>query len=186
MQKRTKWILGAAAALVISGSVFAVPALAQNLGYGHMSAFMGSANMQKMHQQMMNSGSMAQMHQQMMGSEMMAMHEAMAPLMSQMPAMHDQVMGEVAGHFDMTLDELNAALAEGKTLEQLADEKKVAAEEIISIMTQNMKSFLDSAVEAGTITREQADQMTEMHQQHSTDCLNGGGMHGMMFGTSNT
>lgn len=173
MTNKTKWILSGVAALVVSGALFAMPALAEERGVTPFGP-RGFSMMGTIH------GAM--------GGDMQAMHNAMAPLMSQMPAMHEQAMGEVAGLLNMTIDELNAAMAEGKTLAELADEQKVAPGQLQSVMTRNMKTFLDSAVKDGTLTREQANQMFQLHQQHSTDCISGqsgmmGGMHGMMFGT---
>ncbi|MFZ5827530.1 MAG: hypothetical protein ACOY94_24775 [Bacillota bacterium] len=181
MTNRTRWIVGGVAALVISGALFAVPALAQERGYGMFGSM--QSMMSSMH------GAMSSMHGAMSG-DMAAMHGAMAPLMDQMGPMHEQMMGEVAALFDMTAEELNAAMAEGKSLAQLAEEKNVAPGEIQSLMTRGMKAFVDQAVEAGTITREQANQMFQHHQQHSASCVSGdhnammNSMHGMMGGSN--
>lgn len=181
MTSKNKWIMGGVAALLVSGALFAVPALAQ----GRDVSFQGM--MGSMHGAI--GGNMAEMHAQ-MGGNMAEMHNAMAPLMDQMGPMHEQVMGEVAALFDMSLDELNAAMADGKSLAQLAEEKNVAPGQIQSLMTRGMKGFLDKAVEDGTITREQANQMFQHHAQNSAGCLSGehddmmGNMHSMMFGSN--
>jgi hypothetical protein len=158
MTKTMKWILTGVASLAAASLLFAVPALARATGTDHRSM-------------------VATMH-----------GGAMAPLMGQMPAMHDQVMGEIAKRLGLTPAELNQAIADGKSITDLANERNVSPDEVLQIMTEGMRSLLDQAVEAGTITQEQADQMLQFHAQHSAGCLsvhagNMMSMHDMMFGS---
>jgi hypothetical protein len=100
-------MLSGAAALVVTGAAFAVPALAQD----NAPAGQAGPGFRMMHA---------------MG-DMTAMHNVMMPLRNRMPAMHDQVMGDVAGQLGMSLDELSQALKE-KSLAAIAEEKGSQAE----------------------------------------------------------
>ncbi|MFZ5816056.1 MAG: hypothetical protein ACOY93_12225 [Bacillota bacterium] len=183
MTKHGKWILTGATSLAVAGLLFAVPALAQEAVTGPWSMIgrMTSGTMAQMHQTMMQNGHMAGMA----SGEMAAMHERMAPLMSEMPAMHEQVMGEVAQLLGLTPEQLEAAMADGKSLTDLATEQNLNPTELERLMTEKMEAFLNQAVEAGTITREQAEEMQRLHQEHAGGCLSGqmGEMTGMMSGT---
>lgn len=150
MTKTMRWVLGGAAAITISGAAFVAPVLASG---GRMMAGVG----------MMHGA----------GSDMAAMHGAMHPLMGQMPAMHQQVMGDVGQLFGMTADELTQALAGGKTLAVLAEEKNVPIGDVRATMTKSMKNVLDQLVEAKTITAEQAGQMLGFMEQNMDACLTG-------------
>lgn len=156
----TKWAIALTAVVAAGGLAFAVPAMAQGNGF---------------------------IPRPMMGGGMMAVHNTMAPLMSQMPQMHDQVISEAADLLGMTADELADALAY-RSLADLAAEKGIALEEVEQVMTDKMKSFLDRAVADGTLTQEQADQMLKYHAEYSGSCHSGragsmmGGAGGMMRG----
>jgi hypothetical protein len=167
MTKTMKWLLGGAAALAVAGAAYAIPALAAGNGSGMMAGYgmMGGYGMM-----------------QARGGNMAAMHSTMMPLMGKMAAMHDQVMGEVAGLLNMTVEDLTKAMAEGKSLTALAEEKGVAVGEIRAVMTRSMKAFLDQLVEEGSITREQAAQWLGFMEKHLEYCLTGnmGAMMGMM------
>lgn len=152
MKATSKWILGGVASLAIAGAVFAGPALAAD-----GSSMMGS---------MMN-GAMSSM----MGSDMMEMHNTMAPLMAQMPAMQTEMMGEVGKLFGMTGDELTQATKDGKSLLDLAAEKNVAPGEIRATMTRGMQAFLDRAVTDGSITQAQAGKILGYMEKRMDACL---------------
>lgn len=145
MKTSTKWAIALTAVVAAGGLAFAVPAMAQG------NSFMPVA---------------------MMRGGMMAMHNTMAPLMSQMPEMHNQVIHEVADLLGMPADELTEALAD-RGLADLAADKGIALEEVEQVMTDKMKAFLDQAVADGTLTREQADQMLEHHAAYSGGCHSG-------------
>lgn len=156
MTRTTKWSLALTAALASVGLIFAVPALAQEHGFGHRA---------------MMSGGMA------------AMHNSMMPLMSEMQSMHTEMHGDVAEFLGMTRGELNAALADGSSLDDLAADKGIPFGEVQALMTNRMKAFVDRAVEAGSLSREQADQMLQYHGQYNGGChagRSGGMMGGMM------
>lgn len=161
MTRTTKWSLALTAALASAGLIFTVPALAQENGFSPRA--------------MMNGG-------------MAAMHNSMMPLMSEMPTMHTEMLGDVAAFLGMSVDELNGALAEGRSLTELAVEKGRSFEEAQALMTDSMKAFVQRAVEAGSITQAQADQMLQYHEQYSGSChavQSGGMMGGMMGGMRN-
>lgn len=196
MKTTTRWILGGAVALAVAGAAYVLPAVAAEnpsvFGFGRMAAMHGSmtsGNMSAMHGSMMSgnmaamhgsmtSGNMAAMHGSMMSGDMAAMHSQMAPLMAQMGAVHDTVMGEVAALLGLNRAELEQALGSGKSLSALAAEKQVAIGDLQAVMTKGMKSFLDAQVQAGTITQEQAAQMLAMHAQNAGTCAAGGSMMG--------
>lgn len=168
MNGTTRWILGGAVALAVAGAAYVLPAMAADtpapFGPGRMGHHVG-----------------------MMSGDMAAMHAQMAPLMAQMGSMHEAVMGEVAAVLGMSLEELNQAMADGKSLASLAEEKKVAAGEIRAVTTKAVKELLDGQVAAGTLTQAQAAQMLSQHERNFSTCFSGGGMmgggmHGMMYG----
>lgn len=152
MKRITVWVLGGAAALVVTGLAFAMPALAEDKAPPSPAA---------------PGFSMMQSH-----GGMAAMHSVMMPLMSQMPAMHEQVMGDVARQLGMTLDELNQAMTE-KSLATIADEKGVAIGEVRANMTSGMKTFLDKLVAEKTITEDQAGQILGLMEKNLESCLTG-------------
>lgn len=160
MRANAKWILGGVAALAIAGAIYAGPVLAAN-GYGMMGAT-GSGN-----------GGHGMMSGSMMGGDMMAMHNVMMPLMSQMPAMHSEMMGEVGKLLGLTEEELTQAMANGKTLLDIAAEKNVAPGEIRSTMTRGMKAFLDRLTAEGAITEAQVGQMLGFMEKNLESCLSG-------------
>jgi hypothetical protein len=71
----------------------------------------------------------------------------------------------VAGVLDMSTDELSAALEEGKTLQELADEAGVDIQEVhdalSAVRAENMRERIAQALEDGTITQEHADWLLE-------------------------
>lgn len=152
MTRMTMWILGGVAALAATGLAFAMPALAEEKA-PNIPTVPGFNVMQSY-------------------GDMAAMHNVMMPLMNQMPVMHDQVMGEVARHLGITLDELNQAMQE-KSLTTIAGEKGVAIGEIRATMTSGMKTFLDKLVVDKAITREQAGQILGFMEKNLEWCLTG-------------
>ncbi len=71
----------------------------------------------------------------------------------------------VAGALNMSADDLSAALAEGKTLQDLADEAGVDMQEIKDAMSavraESMRERIAQALTDGTITQEHADWLLE-------------------------
>ena len=160
MNTTAKWMLGGVAALTVAGLIYAAPVLAAG-GYGAMS------------------GQASGMMQGIQGNTA-EMHSVMAPLMSVMPKIHTQVMGDVAGRLGLTTDDLFNAMADGQSLAQIAADKNVAIGDVRAIMTGSMKAALDQLVEAKQLTAEQAGRMLGYMEQNLTSCLNGtgGGMMG--------
>lgn len=162
MKATSKWIIGGVASLAIAGAVFAGPALA-----AEGTSMMGG----------MMTGTMSSM----MGGDMMEMHNVMTPLMSQMPAMHAEMMAEVGKLLGMTGEELAQAMKGGKSMLDIAAEKNVAPGEIRATMTRGMKAFLDRAVTDGTITQAQAGKILGYMEKQMDACLIGD-MSSMMGG----
>ena len=83
----------------------------------------------------------------------------------------------LAEQLGMTTDELTAELKAGKTIAELAEEKGVDLE---AARIEAMKKQMQQAVEAGTLTQEQADWMLQGMEQGLMPGAGGfgGGMHG--------
>lgn len=153
MNRPTQWAIALTAVVAAGVLAFSVPALAQGRSLTPAAWLDGG---------------------------MMAMHSAMAPLMSQMSEMHDQVVREVAERLGMATEELLDALAD-RSLAEIAAEKGVPLEEIEQVITDQMRSFLDQAVSEGTLTPEQVDWILAHHAEYSRACHSGTGW-GMMGG----
>jgi len=89
-----------------------------------------------------------------------------------MSDMHTEIGPAVAKELGLTYDQLQAELST-KTLEQLAQDKGVKLEKLQEVAQSAWKTEINELVEAGTLTREQADWMI---QRMDTAGL------GMMFG----
>ena len=74
-------------------------------------------------------------------------------------SVHNIVWGGLAETLGLTQDELNAELASGKTLAQIAEAKGVSQDELAAALETSAKAGLDKAVADGVLTQEQADQM---------------------------
>lgn len=117
-------MIGGVGALAISGLIYVLPAAAG----GTWSGRMGDGGM---------------LGGRMMGGDMAAMHDLAAPVMSQMPAMHSEVMPGVSKLLGMSTDELDKAMGEGKSLAQIAREKNVTLEDLQAVKVKGMNAFLD-------------------------------------------
>jgi uncharacterized protein YidB (DUF937 family) len=73
--------------------------------------------------------------------------------------MHTLVWNSLADAIGLTPDELNAELASGKTLTQIAEAKGVTQEQLAAALETSVKAGLDKAVADGVLTQAQADQM---------------------------
>ena len=95
--------------------------------------------------------------------------------------MHTYMQSALAEKLGLTVDELNAAHADGKTFWDLAEEKGLTAEEAQQAMLDARNTALDAMVKDGTITQEQADWM----KSRSGAMMGGGyGRGGCMGGQS--
>jgi uncharacterized protein YidB (DUF937 family) len=103
-------------------------------GYGMMGNFAQNGDgygwMQNMHQWMLTSG-----------------------------GMHTIVWNGLAEALGLTPDELNAELASGKTLTQIAEAQGVSQDQLTAVLETSVKAGLDKAVADGVLTQAQADQM---------------------------
>ncbi len=81
------------------------------------------------------------------------------PLLSpeQAEAHHEQMQQAMAEALGMTVEELDAAHAEGKTLRKIAEEQGVDLADVRDSMRVPFEQMLDQAVSGGMLTQEQAD-----------------------------
>ncbi len=74
-------------------------------------------------------------------------------------SVHNLVWGGLAEALGLTQDELNAELAAGKTLAQIAEAQGVSQEQLAAALEASVKTGLDQAVADGALTQEQANWM---------------------------
>lgn len=91
----------------------------------------------------MSNGAMAGMHQWMLSTG----------------GMHTIVWNGLAGALKLTPEELNAQLASGKTLAQIAEAQGVSQEQLAQALESAVKAGLDKAVADKVLSQEQADWM---------------------------
>ena len=75
-------------------------------------------------------------------------------LRADMAAVYAEALG-------ISVDDLNARLAQGETLSQIAAASGLSAEEFSALMAQARTQALDQAVQAGSLTQTQADWMKQ-------------------------
>jgi hypothetical protein len=63
--------------------------------------------------------------------------------------------------FGMSTDELSQARQDGKTLNDLAEDKGLSEDQVLDTILQTRKQALQQAVEEGSLSQEQADSMLE-------------------------
>jgi hypothetical protein len=90
--------------------------------------------------------------------------------------MHDEMIAAFAEKLGISVDDLNARLADGESMAQIATSTGLSVEEFQSLMVDVRSQALDQAVLNGDITQEQADWMK----------LRGGGMMGGARGMRGT
>ncbi len=86
----------------------------------------------------------------------------------------------IAEALGLTVEEFNAALAEGKTLWQIAEEQGVSLEEVTAAKLEARADVLAQMVADGVITQEQADWM--LSRMQAGGAYQGGFGPGMMGG----
>ena len=74
---------------------------------------------------------------------------------------HDYVFEAVAQSLSLSVEELNARLADGQDLSAIAQEQGVAEDELPALLEAARTSALAAAVEGGVLTQEQADWMAQ-------------------------
>lgn len=84
--------------------------------------------------------------------------------------LHDTMISVYAQKLGISVDDLNARLAKGETMAQIASAQGLTAEQFTSLMTDARAQAIDQAVKDGTLTQAQADWMKQRG--------NGGGMMG--------
>jgi hypothetical protein len=81
---------------------------------------------------------------------------------------HGTMPSILAEELGMTLDELSAALAEGKTVAEVAAEQSVSLEDLVAALVAWRADDLSQAVADGRLTQEQADWMLKEMSEHLT------------------
>ncbi len=110
---------------------------------------------------MMGNGAMAGMHQWMLSTG----------------GMHTIVWNGLASALKLTPEELNAQLASGKTLAQIAEAQGVNQEQLAQALESAVKAGLDKAVADKVLTQEQADWMlSHMNGNWMISHMGAGGM----------
>ena len=87
----------------------------------------------------------------------------------------------VADTLGITLEELQAARYEGKSVAELANEKGINKDELVNKLIQSRKADLEQAVTDGTLTQEQMDAMLanmKVQIKNSVERKNVGPMNG--------
>jgi len=102
-------------------------------------------------------GMMGQFGQNGDANWMNSMHQWMSTSGAQ--SVHNIVWGGLAEALGLSPDELNAELASGKTLTQIAEANGVSQEQLVAALEVSVKAGLDKAVADGALTQAQAEQM---------------------------
>ena len=87
--------------------------------------------------------------------------------------LHDEMITVYAEKLGVSVVDLNARLAKGETMAQIASSKGLTAEQFTTLMTDARSQAIDQAVKDGTLTQAQADWMKQRGAG-----MNGGGMRG--------
>lgn len=85
--------------------------------------------------------------------------------------LHDAMIATYAEKLGLSVDDLNARLAAGETMAQIAAAKGLTTAQFQALMTEVRSSAIDQAVKAGTLTQAQADWM----KQRGAGMMAGGG-----------
>ena len=75
--------------------------------------------------------------------------------------MHDEMMAAFAQKLGISVDDLNARLAKGETMAQIAASKGFTADQFTALMTEARAQAIDQAVKNSTLTQAQADWMKQ-------------------------
>jgi hypothetical protein len=73
--------------------------------------------------------------------------------------LHDEMIAVFAQKLGISVDELNARLAKGETMAQIAYSKGLTADQFSTLMTDARAQAIDQAVKSGELTQAQADWM---------------------------
>lgn len=80
---------------------------------------------------------------------------------TQTGVLHDEMIAAFAQQLGLTVEDLNAQLAQGQTMAQIAAGKGYTAEQFAALMTEVRNQALDQAVKDGQITQDQANWMKQ-------------------------
>lgn len=93
-------------------------------------------------------------------------------------------LGAAATYLGLTEPELRAELESGKSLAEVAKAEGKSVDGLEKALAAEAKAKLDAAVNAGKLTRAQADELQARLTEHLDDLVNGtGGHHGGMGGS---
>ncbi len=73
--------------------------------------------------------------------------------------LHDEMIAAYAEALGLSVEDLNARLANGETMAQIASAQGLTVEEFRTLMLDARNKAIDKAVQDGTLTQEQADWM---------------------------
>lgn len=75
--------------------------------------------------------------------------------------MHDEMVAAFAAKLGISVEALNARLAKGESMAQIALSQGITAEKFTTLMTEVRTQALDAAVKNGSLTQAQADAMKQ-------------------------
>lgn len=93
---------------------------------------------------------------------------------AQRQAFHQELLGLLG----VTADDLRAAIQDGMTLADVAEQQGVAVDDVIDLMVSQAEERLADAVDEGRLTQEEADEKLADITEKITDNVNNGGRPG--------
>ena len=75
--------------------------------------------------------------------------------------LHDKMIAVFAEKIGISVEDLNARLAKGETMAQIASSKGLTADQFTTLMADARSQAIDQAVKDGTLTQAQADWMKQ-------------------------
>jgi hypothetical protein len=105
------------------------------------------------------------------------MHDG-GPARGALPGGRQEDLQVAADAIGISLSQLQTALQNGQTIAAVAKAHSVDVSKVISALVTSENAEVDSALEAGTITQAQADQIKAQQTQRVTDMVNGTGPRG--------
>jgi len=96
--------------------------------------------------------------------------------------MHDDMTAVFSQMLGISVEDLNARLAKGETMAQIATAKGLTAAQFQTLMTDARSQAIDQAVKEGTLTQAQADWMKQRGAGQAMGGQMGGRMGGQMMG----
>jgi hypothetical protein len=139
-----KWVIGAGIAVVAIGLVLGGAAYAAASAAGVKAAREAATSAYRF-----------------MGSRMGLAQERAGGRMGFGGQLHEYMFQAVAGSLGLSVADLEASLAEGETLAEVAEAQGVAQDDFDGLLKLAWSNALEAAVEDGTLTQGQADWMQE-------------------------